>query len=529
MAIGSVDAKHLRVALQAGGEIALVDVREERPFGNGHILTACQIALSHLELDLPRRVPCRVVRLILCDGGEGLAERAGEVARELGYTDVSVLTGGAAAWRDAGFELFTGLNVPGKALGEVVDEVCETPNLTAAQVNARVDAGDDLVILDSRPWDEYTDFNIPGGIDCPGAELAYRVRDLAPDPSTTVVVNCAGRTRSIIGCQSLVNARVPNPVYALLNGTIGWEQAGLTLEHQADRYYGAVSDAARAWSTAAAEQLAERCGVATIDAATLDAWRDEGDERTLYILDVRSPEEFTAGHLPGSVSAPGGQLVQGADDWIAVRDGRIVLVDDTGVRAHMTASWLRQLLHPNVVVLRDGLSGAQFESGPGQPAIDLPTLPAITAEDMQARRSDVTVLDLSHSLTFRAEHVSGARWAVRSKLPEIVGDLAADRPIVVMDDRGGCLAVLAARDLHALGREDAAVLTGGLEAWSALGGEVARGLDGMLHEMDDCYHLPADMVDDPEQADRDYLAWEGTLVEHVARDGLLNFRPLKPG
>ncbi len=528
MSVGSVDAKQLRDALEAGGEIGLVDVREERPFGNGHILTASQVALSHLELDLPRRVPCHVARLILCDGGEGLAERAGEIAGGLGYTDVSVLRGGVASWRGAGFELFTGLNVPGKALGEVVDEVCATPNLTAAEVKARVDAGDDLVILDSRPWDEYTDFNIPGGIDCPGAELAYRVHDLAPGPSTTVIVNCAGRTRSIIGCQSLVNARVPNPVFALLNGTIGWEQAGLTLEHDADRYYGAVSDDARAWSTAAAERLAERCGVAAIDTATLDAWRGESDTRTLYVLDVRSPEEYQVGHLPGSVSAPGGQLVQGADDWIAVRDGRIVLVDDTGVRANMTASWLKQLLHPNIVVLRDGLSGAQLETGPAEPAVELPAMPAMTADELVAQRADIAVLDLSHGLTFRAGHVSGACWGLRSRLPEIVGNLAADKAIVVMDDRDGHLAALAVRDLNALGRKDAAVLSGGLPAWSASGDEVVSGLDGM-HEMDDCYHLPSDMVDDPEKADRDYLAWEATLVEHLSRDELLRYSPFRPG
>lgn len=526
MAVSSIDAVALRAALEAGGEIALVDVREERPFAEGHVLTASQVALSWLELELPRRAPCRSTRLVLCDGGEGLAERAAPVAERLGYQDVVILEGGVSAWAAAGYHVWTGLNVPGKTFGEVVDQTCATPFLEAAEVKARVDAGDDLVILDSRPWEEYTDFNIPGGIDCPGAELAYRVRDLAPDPSTTVIVNCAGRTRSIIGCQSLVNAGVPNPVFALLNGTIGWEQAGLTLEHGADRNHGDVSGDAVAWSAAAAGRLAERSGVETIGHDVLTDWRRESGHKTLYLLDVRSPAEFEAGHLPGSVSAPGGQLVQGADDWIAVRDGRIVLIDDTGVRAKMTASWLRQLAHPHVAVLENALQDVDLEAGPAPLPVTPPVMPGVDATDLVGRKDAFSILDLSHSLRFYREHAAGALWTVRSRLAEALEEIPDNRPIVVMDDRAGALAAFAVADLRQMGRDDASVLTGGLAAWRAGGGAVESGQDGMLTAMDDCYHLPVDLIDDPAQADRDYIAWEVTLVEQLERDGLLTLEPL---
>ena len=93
-----------------------------------------------------------------------------------------------------------------------------------------MDAKENLIILDSRPWREYKRMNIPTGIDCPGAELIYRVHDLVDDPDTTIVVNCAGRTRSIIGAQSLINAKIINKVVALKNGTMGWVLAGLKLE-----------------------------------------------------------------------------------------------------------------------------------------------------------------------------------------------------------------------------------------------------------------------------------------------------------
>ncbi|MBK8739675.1 MAG: rhodanese-related sulfurtransferase, partial [Betaproteobacteria bacterium] len=55
--------------------------------------------------------------------------------------------------------------------------------------------------------------------------------------------------------------------------------------------------------------------------------------------------------MPGSRSAPGGQLVQSVDHYVGVRNARIVLIDDDGVRARFTASWLKQMGWTDVYVL----------------------------------------------------------------------------------------------------------------------------------------------------------------------------------
>ena len=55
--------------------------------------------------------------------------------------------------------------------------------------------------------------------------------------------------------------------------------------------------------------------------------------------------------------------MQATDEYMAVRNARVVLVDDTGVRATMTASWLIQLGWPEVWVLRDGLDRSELERG----------------------------------------------------------------------------------------------------------------------------------------------------------------------
>lgn len=355
----------VRAALRRRQEIALVDLREEDPYAQAHPLWAVQLAASRLALDAPWRLPRRDVPVVLYDDGEGLVEPALETLRALGWTDVQALAGGLAGWRRSGGELFRDVNVPSKAFGELVEHERGTPSLPAEEVKALLDSGADVVVLDARRFEEFHTMNIPGGTSVPGAELVLRARDLAPDPATHIIVNCAGRTRSLIGAQSLVNAGLPNPVHALRNGTIGWLLAGFQLDHGQTRRFGPVSEAGLAAARAAAQGLAARAGAQRITLAQLTSWAAD-TTRTLYRWDVRTPEEYLAGHLPGFGSAPGGQLVQETDVFAAVRGARIILVDDDGVRAPMTAHWLAQMGW-QVAWLADVPPAAFSETGPWRP------------------------------------------------------------------------------------------------------------------------------------------------------------------
>ena len=515
----------VRAALLSAGEVALVDVREQHPFAGGHILLAVHAALSRLELDLPRLVPCREARLILCDGGEGLVQRAADVAAELGYRRIAVLDGGTPAWRAAGYRLFTGLNATGAALAETVDLVCRPPQMAPAELAQRRSAGEAVVVLDSRPWEEYRDRHVPGAIACPGGELVYRAPTLVPDPETTVVVNCAGRSRSIFGAQSLINAGLPNPVYALAQGTHGWALAGLDLDRgSGPRADGAPGGRADPRVRQAAVALARACGTTVIDGETLRTWCREREQRTLYLLDVRSPEEYAAGHVPGALCAPGGQLVECADDWVGVRGGRIVLLDDDGVRAPMAAGWMRQLGYPVVAVLDDPGAAA---GASGSPCWTIPPMPGVPMLEPGFLEPGDVLLELSPGVSFVRCHARGALWALRARLGQVQGGLPGGR-LVVMDDAGGILAGRAVKELRAAGRSDACCLPGGLEALRATGHALASGREGMLHAMDDCHFLPADMVEDPMAEAAAYLAWQADLVRQVAEDGLLAFAPHRP-
>jgi rhodanese-related sulfurtransferase len=296
----SVTAQELRAMLLDGDEIALLDVREEGDFGGCHILLSVNVPLSRLELQVANLVPRTEVRVVVCDArGEGLAQRGAARLEYHGYTQVDVLSGGTAAWEAAGYEVFSGMNVPSKLFGEFVEHHYNTPSVSADELKAMLDGGDDVVVLDSRPMSEYQEMNIPGSTCVPGAELVYRTREVVSNPNTTIVVNCAGRTRSIIGAQSLINAGIPNKVVALRNGTMGWHLAGFGLEHGQDRHVAAVDSSNLEEAKLAATKVGERFGVSFIDRMTLNDWQRSG-ERSVYLLDVRSPEEFESGHLPGS-------------------------------------------------------------------------------------------------------------------------------------------------------------------------------------------------------------------------------------
>ena len=225
--MNKISPLELKRLLVGDEELALIDVREQGAFSKSHLLFAVCVPLSRLELLIGDLVPRKDTGVVIVDdsASDDFGDRAFYRLREFGYKNVVILDGGVAAWESAGFELFSGVNVPSKAFGEFVEYAYETPRLGASEVKAMLDEGRNMVIVDSRPFEEYHRMNIPTATDMPGAELAFRIHDIAPDPETFVVVNCAGRTRSIIGAQSLINAGIPNPVAALKDGTMGWHLA----------------------------------------------------------------------------------------------------------------------------------------------------------------------------------------------------------------------------------------------------------------------------------------------------------------
>ena len=529
----------VHAALLARDETALLDVREEDPFAQSHPLWAANFPLGRIELDAWGRIPRRDTRIVVYGEGPDDAVRAAQRLRGLGYTQVHLLAGGLAGWAAAGLELFRDVNVPSKSFGEWVEDVRHTPSLAAEEVQALLDAKADVVLLDARRFDEYQTMNIPGSTSVPGAELVLRVRDLAPGPATRVIVNCAGRTRSIIGTQSLVNAGIPNPVSALRNGTIGWTLAGQALEHGAGRRFGPASAAARDAARHDARAVAERAGVRRIGAAQLAHWVAEPG-RTTYRFDVRTPEEYAAGHRQGFRSAPGGQLVQETDVHAPVRGARIVLVDhdgtpagsrDAGVRAEMSASWLAQMGWEVAVLDADAASDGVETGADAPPRPAPPQVHGITSQTLAdwlaSPGSDVQVIDVTTSASHVKRHIPGAWFVLRSQLREALKILpAAKRHVVTCGT--SLLAPFAAQDLQALlgPQAEVHVLLGGTAAWADAGLPVEAGDQRLASPRTDRYRRPYEGTDNAQAAMQAYLDWEFGLVAQLKRDRTHHFAPV---
>jgi rhodanese-related sulfurtransferase len=530
-----INANTLRTWLADGHELALLDAREDGEFGASHLFWAVPCALAKKEIRARALLPRLGTRICCIDDGRGLAEQLAAWLESIGCTDVAVLDGGTPAWQAAGYELFSGVNVPSKAFGEWVEHHYGTESVDPPELKQWIDSGRKMVVLDSRTYEEFVRMSIPTGVSVPGGELAYRIADIVPDPQTLVVVNCAGRTRSILGAESLRRAGIPNQVVALRNGTMGWELAGFRCERGRTERFDPETPKTLSLALERAKRFAEASGVGIIGPLDLDRF-EEDDERSLYVLDVRDPAEFRAQHRPGSRSAPGGQLVQATDNWIGVRNARIVLVDDTGVRARMSAAWLRQMGHRDVFVVEGALEAAASSGRDLAPVPELQRpVPSIDVTGLVAlfdRGEGTVVVDLARSVDFRDGHIPGALWGIRTRL-DVLRPQLAGASYVVVTSPDGVLARLAVDEVKGLvaGSGDRAhapaevvALEGGTEAWRAFGRPLVKDRTNPTDEACvDAYLRPYDRNSGVEEAMNAYLTWEIELVHQIKRDDTVAF------
>jgi rhodanese-related sulfurtransferase len=510
----------LQQLLDGSSAFAFIDVREAGEYNSSHIPGASLIARRQLEFLMPHAVPFKGTHVVLCDDDGRRAQLAATTLERLGYQYVSILDGGINRWVTKGLSTEWGSNVPSKDFGEKVEKVHHVPEIEATDLHDRMQRGDKLIILDTRTPEEYRRFCIPGGRSMPGGELALRITDITKklDKDTTIIVNCAGRTRSIIGTRILQRMGLPN-VYGLKNGTSGWVLAGYQLETGADRIQ--LPEPSPEAVTAAedyATKLAAEDGVCYLDIPALQAMMERGNKETVYLVDVRTLEEYATGHIPGFRWFPGGQAVQRSDDVAIVKNAPIVFACDRKARATYAASWYRQMGFSKVYAVDGGTaawaaSGGALEQGMPE---ELPvgyqaarnTLKLVSPQALHASPPPVVIF-VDTSQDFARGHVPGARWVPRGWLEFWIGDLVPSKDtLLTVTCHDGRNSVLAGVTLKELGYAHVSVLDGGMAAWQQAGLPVEKGLSGVMAP-------PTDVVlsgPDRNFADmQNYLRWEEAL------------------
>ncbi len=519
-----LSATDVREKLLARTEITLIDVREEDPYAQEHPLWASNFPLSRLELQAWQRIPRKDTTIVIYgqDEFEDLAPRAARVLSKLGYTNVFLLENGLEGWQAAGGELFRDVNVPSKSFGELVEHHRDTPSLPADEVKKLLESNTNTIVLDARRFDEYQTMNIPGSVSVPGAELVLRARALAPNPTTQIIVNCAGRTRSIIGTQSLINAALPNPVAALRNGTIGWTLAGHELEKGADRKFpDDIDKQVLEVAQSDARRVADAAGVKHI---TLDALQQlQHTGRTTYFIDVRTPEEYKNGHLAGFINVPGGQLVQETDHTAPVRGARIVLADLDGVRANMSASWLAQMGWETYVIESANPEDFSVRGETVNPVPEPGKTQEISVQKLQEilssnEHENHVIFDFTTSANYIKCHIPGARFALRSHIVRLITAQPAGKKFIFTCGSSQ-LARFAANDAQTHTSSPILVLTGGTQAWIDAGLPLEHGPTHLNSPAIDRYRRPYEGTDAPASAMQAYLDWEFGLVEQLRQDG----------
>ncbi|MCK0208922.1 rhodanese [Starkeya koreensis] len=512
MTIARVTAEAARRRLFAGGEIAFLDVREAAAFGDGHPLFAIPCAYGRLELSAVALVPRRDCPLLLVDDDDGLSERAAERLAACGYTDITVVIGGVPAWKATGYGIFAGVNVPSKTLGELLEHAHHPGTIDAPTFDQWRREGREHLFFDARPPGEYAKMRIEGARCVPNGELAHRLAAVAPDETTPIVITCAGRTRGIVGALGLRALGVRNPVYALENGTQGWALAGLPLDRGAKPDpFPELDAAAKAASRDRAERLIARTGLARTDIAGAGALLAQA-ERTPFLFDLRSAPERAARPAPGAVPALAGQLIQATDQYVGVRHARLVLMDDTGLRAALAGLFLRALgFEVHVLALDEEPDVAP----PAPPATGLKLPAAPPSVDPRAGWArachGLPLFDLRSSTEWEVRRLAGARWMLRVDLP---GPLPAGTKRVLLQGEEGVVAGAAA-DLATRGIA-AEWLTPDLEACAAAGWPVETTRRPLSRDRAlDRVWFVHDRHDGNAEASRRYLAWETGLIAQL--------------
>ena len=542
MTIGRLTPENLLSMLEKPEELAVLDLREAGQTVLKRLFRAAPMPLWRLEAMIDAAAPNRRVPIALTDLDGSLTREGAEKLERLGYKSVFVLEGGTLAWEKAGYEVFIDQNLPSKAFGEFIEKALDTPRITALELHEKMEAGENLVILDGRTPEEFRNFSLPGACNVPNGELALRAAAYAPKKETAIVVNCAGRTRSIIGCQTLLSAGLPNKVMALENGTLGWLLAGFDLEVGPSR-----DKAKRAKLKDPDPKSLEKMrltlrkwlaasGASVISERDLKRFaKDQG--RTSYLFDTRTEIEYASGHLEGFRHVPGGQLVQATDRYAPVIGARAILADFDGVRGVVAAAWLAQAGAHEVSLLPVPLDSPLVTGRETKTILPDPRgrfRPRVSPEKaLEMRKKGAAIYDVDNSASWFLERIEGSKFCSPNRLQEA---LAGGHGRAVLTSKDGILAWLVARNLEGDIGEVSSIL-GGTAAWMEAKlaaesgpGEILSGEEdirrsaceygqGLLRE-----HSGATRADF-----ENYLEWEKNLPNQIGKPGAAaRFRAAPP-
>ena len=521
--ISEISAFELHQLLLEEANVVILDPREEGLFSlSPHIFQSINLPLSRIEWRLNYVLPKKNINIVVASDDEHLNDRTIKRLQEIGYLQLKKLKGGLDEWANQGYLLYTGFNTPSKAFGEFIEHEFNTPSISPEELNEWMRQGKDILLVDSRTPEEHNRGTIPSSLSIPGAELALRLPEMISNPDTTIIVNCAGRTRSIIGAQSLRNIKIKNKVMALRNGTMGWKLAGFEVEKNSQKFTPDLNPTSGNLNLN--KEILEKYHIKTADWECYQNWISSDDPTMTYLFDVRMRNEYNERHPKGAIYSPGGQLIQATDTFIASKSARILLYDDHLIRSAITGSWLKQMGYKEVFQLDPTDRKIEFTVGVELISIHevkVDEIPKISVETLFSSRNSYTVIDLSYGKNYVERHIDGAYWCVRSRLCDILERVDSTKPIVLTSDEP-LLANFAGQEIKNKFPNQIFLLDGGNSAWFSAGYPSGKGDNNILTEINDSFVKPFEAKNQVESM-KQYLSWEIGLTEKVKNDETIKF------
>src|SRR5665648_336153 len=519
--IVQMKSEEMKDLLQSEEVFALIDVREKNEYESGQIFGATQVARSSLEFRMPVLVQMKNTKIILYSNYHERSLLAAKILERYGYSNVFYLEGGLNSWKIEEYPVVEGTHVVGKVFGEIVGDVRKTmTKISPKELRSWMQQNDNYIVLEVRPSEAVSiTGSIPGAINIPGVELAIKITDYIED-GRKIVTTCAGHTRGYISSATL-NLMGIEQVYDLECGTLGWQLAGFDLEKGTPQGPQPSMSSKKA-SDAFAERLVKKHNISLIDVKGLQDLLNNDGDRPTYLLDVRTVEEYEViGHIPNSTTIPGGQAIQNSDDFVAVHGANIVFICDNGTRSTITAYWYKETGYPNVYVLEGGLNawtrqGNKLDRGRSkvsplgfQEAINVVEQnDPLTLKTMLDNHSELLLIDVGSSRSFKSGHISGAHWVPRGRLEKRISQYAPNKEsFLVITCPDGINSILAAATLKELGYKRVSALNGGKNACRNIGIPMVAGLEGI--DPDDWFVFLSEY--NLEEAKK-YFAWEDSLI-----------------
>jgi glyoxylase-like metal-dependent hydrolase (beta-lactamase superfamily II)/rhodanese-related sulfurtransferase len=206
-----------------------------------------------------------------------------------------------------------------------------------------------------------------------------------------------------------------------------------------------------------ATSLDELPELSPVPAAKLRSMIDDG----IPALDVRPPEEFAAGHVPGSINIGlSGQFASWAGSLLGLKS-RPLLIADSEPRIDEARMRLARVgIEELSGYLEGGLSGWK------QAGLPLEQLPQMTVQDLNQRRRGpgLQVLDVRRAGEWEAGHITEAQLWPLDRFKEALPQMDKSAPVAV-HCKSGYRSTIACSLLMRAGYRNVTNVVGGFDAW----------------------------------------------------------------